>query len=498
MLGSGLKRDLPPQLRCPMLLSFVFYFAVTICSLWLASEVLPRMAAALPPRPSALPAAALPLYDRLLWLCRHPVHRVCHTLAYLLCSVCWPLLRRRTPARVAADAVALAGLEASGDGTGSAAAADIDIDSFHLEALEHQMPDFTTWLPYGPIYPWAKQIANKMKLAAWRRDHPEVAEVDLKLPLWVVGLPRTGSTIFHKLMSFDENARTVRAWELRHPVPPARRDTWDDDERFVEFNKGVKLAYSMHPAMKSIHHVMADDPDECIWGMVDCAEPLHLWGALDQPETYKWYVERTGGLVEMYRHYRELLQVLCSEAGTPVSSHLVLKSPHHTFHLPSIAQAFAAGGPSVFIWLHRNPSSVVGSCCSMNLHFREYMSWGFESPAVLGRRTLTRLGDCIRKAVADRATLEASGHKFIDIRYDEFIGDAVGTIRSLYKELNLNFTTEFAEAMDQKLAADEIERAAGQGSSHSYSLETFGLCKSDIHEEFGPYIKTYLPSLALP
>jgi hypothetical protein len=65
----------------------------------------------------------------------------------------------------------------------------------------------------------------------------------------------------------------------------------------------------MHPAMKAIHYVTASDPDECIWGMVDCAEPLHLWGALDQQEAYEWYVGRKGGLVEMYRHYRELLQV---------------------------------------------------------------------------------------------------------------------------------------------------------------------------------------------
>ena len=134
----------------------------------------------------------------------------------------------------------------------------------------------------------------------------------------------------------------------------------------------------------------------------------------------------------------------------------------------------------------------------MNLHFREYMSWDYESPAVLGRRTLTRLGDCIRKAMADRSVLEAAGgHKFIDIRYDEFIRDTVGTIRSLYKKLNLEFTEEFAEAMNAKLAADKVEREKGKGSSHSYSLETFGLCKSDIHQEFGPYITKYMPSLSL-
>ena len=247
--------------------------------------------------------------------------------------------------------------------------------------------------------------------------------------------------------------------------------------------------------MKSIHYVLAADPDECIWGMVDCAEPLHLWGALAQPETYQWYTRRDGGMVEMYRHYRELLQVLCSDHGTPVGSHLVLKSPHHTFHLPSIAEAFAAEGPSVFIWLHRDPSSVVGSCCSMNLHFREYMSADFESPSVIGRRTLTRLADCIRNATRDRVALEQAGHRFIDIMYDDFIADTVGTLEKLYTELGLDFTSQFAARVKAQLAEDKIERSKNkqQGSGHSYSLEMFGLTKADIQREFGPYVKQFLP-----
>ena len=81
----------------------------------------------------------------------------------------------------------------------------------------------------------------------------------------MVGLPRTGSTIFHKLLSLDPNARTIRAWELRHPIPPARPETWATDTRFVEFNRGGQLAYGFAPAMKSIHYVTAADPDECIW-----------------------------------------------------------------------------------------------------------------------------------------------------------------------------------------------------------------------------------------
>ena len=230
--------------------------------------------------------------------------------------------------------------------------------------------------------------------------------------------------------------------------------------------------------------------------MVDCAEPLHLWGALEQQSSYEWYVGRRGGLHEMYEHYRQLLQVLCGPDGTTIGTHLVLKSPHHTFHLPSIASAF---GPklSVFIWLHRQPVSVVGSCCSMNLHFREYMSAGFESPATLGARTLERLAACITKAMADRAVLEAAGHTFVDIRYDDLMADAVGVIRKLYATVGLQFEEEFGRRIEGHLAEGRAARqkgggAGGGGRGHSYSLEMFGLSKEDVEAAFATYMRKYL------
>lgn len=448
---------------------------VALVVVGIASWIGPRLAARLPTPSPRLPL--LPLYERVLWLLRHPVHRLVHTLSFLLVCALRPVLPRRTAASVCAQAVGL-----TGSGAGPA-------DSFHLEALEHQLPDFAGWLPYGPIYPFQKQVANKIRLEAWHNARPELACVDLKLPLWVVGLPRTGSTIFHKLMSFDRRARTVRAWELRHPVPPAKPENWEADKRYADFNSGSKAAYVLHPAMKDIHHVMAGDPDECIWGMVDCAEPLHLWGALDQPSSYRWYLERKGGLPEMYINYRRLLQVLCSTDGHPVDSHLVLKSPHHTVHMPSIVEAF---GPSqVFIWLHRHPNDVVASCCSMNLNFREYMSSDFEQPAILGRRTLQRLGECMRKALKDREALARAGHRFIDIHYKDFVSDSIGVIRGLYNELGLAFEEDFAEKIEAKLAADAAKRRSDGRSGHKYCLDDFGLSDRDVRVEFASYLRLH-------
>lgn len=479
----GVNCGAPPEKMTALLgLTWLLVFAVAwrhtgvllagvllVASAYTCQALEPR----LPPRPLCL-GPLLPAYERAQWLARHPFHRLVHSLAFVLLTLLRPLLSTRTPHSVGREA---AHLIAADDAADTAAPPPPPLgDSFHLEALEHQLPDFADWLPYGPIYPFAKQVANKLRLGVWRAEHPGVADVNLKLVLWVVGLPRTGSTIFHKLMSFDRHARTVRAWELRHPVPPVRPEHWEADKRHKDFESGSRLGYALHPEMTKIHHVTADDPDECIWGMVDGAEPLHLWGALNQPDSYRWYTQRPGGLTPMYAHYRELLQVLCSPEGQPVDSHMVLKSPHHTFHMPSIAEAFGPDA-STFVWLHRHPFSVVASCCSMNLHFREYMSADFESPATLGQRTLARLAECMRKALRDRAALEAAGHRFIDIHYDAFVADSVGTIRQLYQQLELPLETEFVEEIEAKLSADRARRQAAKHSKHTYTLEAYGITK---------------------
>ena len=125
----------------------------------------------------------------------------------------------------------------------------------------------------------------------------------------------------------------------------------------------------------------------------------------------------------------------------------------------------------------------------MNLHFREYMSAGFESPAALGRRTLTRLGDCMRKALKDRAAMLAggAGHRFVDIYYDDFVKDGAGTIRALYEQMGLPFEPAFESKIEAKLAADKVARSK-KGKSHNYSLDDFGLGEDDIQAEFAEYL----------
>ena len=348
--------------------------------------------------------------ERLAWFMRHPWHRIALGFAWLVQRAVRLGKPPKPPSAVAVveEAVRRAGGLACFDLPRMDTDTDMDTGAQSLAARDEYTADlalllpalYKEWLPYAPAYPLPERLAMRLRIVdAMRRqlEHKGLkSPPPVPKPVLIVGMPRTGSTLLHKLSSLDPRARTLRAWELRRPLPPPAVLSSDACEAAIkELRKGTEVAAALHPAMRDIHFVDAEDPDECVNGFYPDPAPVYLWGAIDMREQYDAY---TGGSqLRQLRDYRLVVQLLCGDLWQQSThTHTVLKSPHHTFHLPACAAAFPG---AAMVWLHRHPREVVGSCCSMNLTFREYTCAAFESPRVLGRRVLHRLGDSVRAAM---------------------------------------------------------------------------------------------------
>jgi len=424
-----------------------------------------------------LPLSLVPA--RLAWFARHPFHRFWLWFVYAVQLLLGGgRLQPRTVEAVRRKASELAnGLAHYGD-------------DFHEQALQLLLPAFSAeWRPYGQMFPFPALLAAKLAVADHLREHPEVTATVLRRPVFLVSLPRTGSTLLHKLLSLDPRARTMRSWELRNPMPPPEAATFRSDPRVAELRKGTAIMYALHPNMRNIHYVEADDPDECVNGYMDCSAPVYLWGALGMDEAYKWYTESS--MEPQFRNYRRLLQVLCHKV--PAVSHTVLKSPHHAFHMASLNRVFPG---STFIWLHRHPRNAVGSCCSMNLEFREYTTAGFESPKVLGRRTMLRLADAIRATARDRPLIEQAGGTVVDVFYPELISDPVACVKRIYSTLGLEWSEQFGDSIRAHVA--NRSKPSNTKGRHAYTLEQFGLTEEDIAENFHEYLGEFGDRLKMP
>ena len=490
---------------------------------------------------------------RLAWFLRHPWHRLVLWFMALLQYI-WNCGRSPvapTPSTILAAAVKRAGglsdfafddggigcdnddgdAEKGGEGEHRSDAARADYAAF-LAVLLPAL--YREWLPYAPTYPLEEKLATRLRIVDFCRRNPDVARDRalsysggsggraapkqlVRKPLWIVGLPRTGSTLLHKLLSLDvPRARTLRSWELKAPLPPpCDLPPQAKAARLAEQRAGTAATAAVCPEIADIHFVDADDPDECVNGYYPDPAPVFLWGAVDMPEVYAEYTRSS--MARQFADYRLLVQLLCWErAGVAGGvgqgqggshTHVVLKSPHHTFHLPSVAAAFPG---STLIWLHRHPREVVGSCCSMNLVFREYTVPWFEDPAALGRRTLARLADAVHAAARGRAHIEAAAKKaqrqklgkeaeggaaecyytrVVDVYYKDLVRNPVGTLRALYAAVGLAWCDELGAAVTAQVG-NRGHRTNTKGR-HRYRLEDFGLAESDVQEAFADYLAVH-------
>jgi len=327
------------------------------------------------------------------------------------------------------------------------------------------------------VFPLGRILQRKLCIEAIYRN-PKVRNIQLPGTVFVVGLPRTGSTWFHNLCELDAACRTLKSWELKRPIPcsidcgPSRR------ERQQFEKKSMGTLYKLFPRLRSIHYVEFDSPDECVLGFMDCFMiEHHAWGMAHCPNTYNWYT--TNSMLEQYQNYAKVVKTILCEDKKPSYDKLVLKSPHHILKLEEISVAFPN---AVAIWLHRNVEDVVASTCCMNQAVLDAMCPTYFDSKELGARTCARLANATRLGMAARNALENRGKmKFIDIYYSDLTRDPVGTIRTAYLQAGLTFSGDFASAIEASLGTRRAKR------NHTYNLEEFGLSPGTINKEFQEY-----------
>jgi len=360
-------------------------------------------------------------------------------------------------------------------------------DRLHEEAMKRSLKDLDKSDLYflGRITPVGRLVAKKLMVETFHRLFPQASSFALPAKtVWIVSLPRTGSTWMHQMCGMNRASRTMKSWELKMPVPWSIDCGPSVEERKGFVKKQMEFFYKYFPKFKEIHFVKYDEPDECVNGFVDCVFPEHFsWGAANMEETYQWYTSTD--MSRQYRHYKMLLQAVMYEESVlnqpQAYESLILKSPHHILKLKDIAKVFPN---SVFVWLHRDVAEVVGSCCSMNQTFLESVCPHYFDVEILAKRTATRLANAVTIGMRDRDHLELSWPEiqFVDIMYSDLKSDPASTIKQAFDSVNISCTDEFLEQI-----RSQHTRPSNSSSKTKHSIESFGLSNEWLDELFQEY-----------
>lgn len=318
-------------------------------------------------------------------------------------------------------------------------------------------------------------LANRLKTTDYLANRPEVLERPVERPVFVFGIPRTGTTLLSNLLECDPARRSPLTWEIDDPVPPATSATLKTDPRAIARLEQEKAMLAARPEMGKYYRNSAIYPNECIFFMAHDFKALALESRGRLPNYRDWLFSTD--MTSAYQYHKRFLQLLQADAPGVWN----LKMPSHALWIDTILQVYP---DARLVWTHRDPFTATGSFCSiislahMGFTGRVDTEWLGENCVWQAKQHVDRIMEARDRLGEDR---------IIDVHYADLVNDPLATVRSLYKALGDEFTPE-AEAAMQAWLDDNPQDKFGK---HEYKLDRFGLSVEALKPIFEPYLARY-------
>lgn len=314
-------------------------------------------------------------------------------------------------------------------------------------------------------------LATRLLMEAARKRDPAAVGAEIREPTIVIGLPRTGTTLLHRLLALAPGARALLYWELRRPLPSPGKD-----HRLEQAGRRLKLTETLAPGFRSKHPTGPQEAEEC-WFLFDSSlVSAAFWLTAPVYGYLDWCLRQDQS--GPYRTYREHLAVFQSQSP---ASRLVLKAPFHTLHIDTLLQAIPTAR---LIQIHRDPVTAVSSLNSLMYALRAAVSDRVDA-ARLARTNLDLLAVAAERCLAVRSSLSADA--VIDVYYEDLVTDPVQVVRAIGEQLGMPMD----EGHEQRLRRYLAQRPKDRYGAHLYRTEDFGLTAAEIARRFEAYLERF-------
>lgn len=315
-------------------------------------------------------------------------------------------------------------------------------------------------------------VARLLSEAAWKQ-HPEHADVPIERPIFVTGLPRTGTTALHRLLTVDPAHQGLEMWLTEMPQPRPPRDTWASNPVFQAIEQQFSQHHVEHPEFMGVHYMSAGEVEEC-WQLLRQTFKSVSYECLANLPTYSTWLE-SQDWTNAYERHRKNLQLIGLHDQ---DRRWVLKNPSHLFALDELMAVYP---DALIIQTHRPPRTIVPSVCSLAEQATEGWSNKFRGE-VIGRSQLDLWARGLEDFTAARAKYDTA--QFIDVDYRDFVADPLGTVEKVYSHFSIPLSEQAHRAMTDMHAES---RSGSRKPAHTYTLEEYGLTADEVDERFGDY-----------
>jgi hypothetical protein len=320
-------------------------------------------------------------------------------------------------------------------------------------------------------------LCMRLRLVEDRKRFPGIAEERIEKPIIVIGLPRSGTTFFHNLLSADPANRSPATWEIMLPSPPPREANFETDPRIEEAEAAMQFVGFMGEELQSIHPFDARRPEECnfIWETSLLTVNYMAW----------WHVPNYRKLLysvdfrQVYQEHKQMLQHLQHRCRR---DRWVLKTPAHMAWLKDL---FAIYPDACLVQCHRDPAKIIPSLSNNLVAWRKTFSdqvpsgdFGMLELQAGGLANVARFRD--QPEYRDR---------FFDAHYLDVQADPIGVLKRAYDFFDVPFNNVREAAIRGWMRLDRESHA--MGPKHAYKLDDYGLDYAAIDRVMGDYMRAF-------
>ena len=320
-------------------------------------------------------------------------------------------------------------------------------------------------------------LVNRLRAEDHFQRHPEILDEEIRRPIVIVGLPRTGTTLLHRTIAADPRFHAVLWYECRYPAPlDGRAAAGGVDPRITRAQAEVRAMLDGSPELAAIHPLDALAPDEEILLLEHSFRSTVPESSANVPTYARWLAEHDRG--EGYRDLRRFLQLLQWQkrrAGS-TAERWVLKTPHHLGFADVVLREFP---DALIVQTHRDPVESIPSLASMICALWILASDSVD-PKEVARQWNAKMATALRRCLVVR---DRHPERFVDVWFLDAVRDPIGQARRLYEIAGLAFSAEAEGAMRAYVATNPREGRP----PHQYTLAEFGLSADGIARDFAEY-----------
>jgi hypothetical protein len=340
-----------------------------------------------------------------------------------------------------------------------------DIDGLHAAGVVNF---------YGQLL---QVLKNRLLLTDLLSRHPEIDDIELRSPVVIAGLPRTGTTHLHNLLASAPTFRTMPYWESNEPFPLPAEDGVEPDPRRLRMDVAVGVINIVMPHFALMHEMTTDHVHEEIQLLANDVSTMLMETLAEVPRWRDYYRAH-----DQTPHYEYLARQLKAMQFLRGGRRWLLKSPQHLEQVPVLNRVFP---DSIVVFTHRDPVPVALSMIAM-ITYSARMHRAPVPVQKIAHSWISRLEQMLTALVRDRDTI--GPERSIDIRFDDFMADELGSAERVYALAGEPFTDEARMA----IAGYRSGHRRGRLGNVETSYEMFGLKEDDLRARFAPYVDRFL------